>query len=67
MPFERQMEELKRRKEEALLMEGKKIARQHAEGKYTARERIDRLLDAGSFSEVGMLNHSDMKETAPTI
>ena len=61
MPFEQQMEELKRRKEKALLMGGeKKIAKQHAEGKYTARERIDKLLDAGSFSEVGMLNHSDM-------
>ena len=27
-------------------------ARQHAKGKLTARERIDRLLDAGSFQEV---------------
>jgi acetyl-CoA carboxylase carboxyltransferase component len=29
--------------------------RQHAEGKYTIRERIERLLDPGSFSEVGAL------------
>jgi acetyl-CoA/propionyl-CoA carboxylase carboxyl transferase subunit len=28
------------------------IERQHAKGKLTARERIDRLLDAGSFQEV---------------
>ncbi len=61
MPFEQQMEELKRRKEKALKMGGEeKIAKQHAKGKYTARERIDKLLDAGSFSEVGMLNHSDI-------
>lgn len=30
-------------------------AKQHAEGKLTARERIDRLLDAGSFVEEFML------------
>ncbi len=61
MPFEQQMEELSRRKKKALMMGGeKKIAKQHAEGKYTARERIDRLVDDGSFAEVGMLNHSDM-------
>jgi acetyl-CoA/propionyl-CoA carboxylase carboxyl transferase subunit len=28
------------------------IERQHAKGKLTARERIDRLLDAGSFQEI---------------
>lgn len=32
-----------------------KIAEQHAKGKLTARERIDRLLDPGSFAEVNML------------
>lgn len=31
------------------------VARQHARGKLTARERIDRLLDPGSFCEMGML------------
>ncbi|MCL5270470.1 MAG: acyl-CoA carboxylase subunit beta [bacterium] len=28
-----------------------RVAKQHAEGKYTARERIDRLVDPGSFLE----------------
>lgn len=28
-----------------------KIAKQHKEGKYTARERIEKLLDPGSFTE----------------
>ncbi|SFN51476.1 acyl-CoA carboxylase subunit beta [Variovorax sp. OV329] len=31
------------------------VARHHALGKLTARERIDRLLDAGSFGEIGAL------------
>ncbi|MBI9082048.1 MAG: carboxyl transferase [Desulfobacterales bacterium] len=61
MPFEDKLEELERRKRHALAMGGeKKIKRQHDRGKLTARERIDRLLDPGTFLEVGMLNHSDM-------
>lgn len=32
----------------------KRIAAQHAKGKYTARERIDMLLDEGSFEEYDM-------------
>jgi acetyl-CoA carboxylase carboxyltransferase component len=31
------------------------VARHHAQGKLTARERIDLLLDAGSFKEIGVL------------
>ena len=33
----------------------KKIAREHEKGKLTARERIDMLLDPGSFHEFNML------------
>ena len=33
----------------------KRIAAQHAKGKLTARERIDLLMDPGSFEELGML------------
>ena len=33
----------------------KKIANQHKKGKLTARERVEVLLDEGSFNEVGML------------
>lgn len=48
--------DLSRRKEEALLGGGtKRIEVQHAKGKLTARERIDLLLDPGSFSEIDML------------
>ncbi|MDE6695659.1 MAG: methylmalonyl-CoA carboxyltransferase, partial [Muribaculaceae bacterium] len=32
----------------------KAIAKQHERGKYTARERIDQLLDEGSFEELDM-------------
>ncbi|RLD97401.1 MAG: hypothetical protein DRI92_05710 [Aquificota bacterium] len=53
--------DLKTRKEKALQQGGpEKVARQHQRGRLTARERIDRLLDPGSFSEVGLLATSDM-------
>ena len=69
MPFERELEELKRRAEKALEMGGPdKVKRQHDQGKLTARERIARLLDPGTFLEVGMFNCSDvpgMEEKTP--
>ena len=59
--MEEYINELKHRKEKALLMGGeKKIDLQHSLGHDTARERIAKLTDPGSFMEVGMLNHSDM-------
>ena len=61
MAFEKQLEELTRRRARALEMGGsEKVQRQHDRGSLTARERIDRLLDPGSFLEIGMFNHSDM-------
>ena len=61
MPFEKELEELKRRREKALQMGGpEKVKRQHDQGKLTARERIARLLDPDSFLEVGMFNCSDV-------
>src|SRR3954465_8156674 len=51
---------------EARLREGggaDKIARQHKQGKLTARERITRLCDSGSrFLEVGLLVAHDQYE-----
>lgn len=45
---------LAKKNEEAELGGGeKRIASQHAKGKLTARERIDLLLDKGSFEEIG--------------
>ncbi len=47
--------DLERRRAEALQGGGeKRIAKQHEKGKLTARERIDVLLDEGSFQELGM-------------
>src|SRR6185437_3682080 len=49
------IEELERRRAAARLGGGeKRIAAQHAKGKLTARERLEILLDEGSFEEVDM-------------
>src|SRR6059036_1005940 len=56
MSFESKLEELDRRKRESELGGGeKRIERQHAEGKLTARERIALLFDLGSFQELDQL------------
>ncbi len=50
------LEELERRRQAARLGGGpERIERQHAAGKLTARERIELLLDPGSFVEVDAL------------
>ncbi len=55
MSLDGKITELRRMREQALLGGGqKRIDQQHAKGKYTARERIDLLLDEGSFQEIGM-------------
>ncbi len=53
MNIEDKINELKRRNREAEMGGGqKRIDQQHAKGKMTARERIQYLLDEGSFEEV---------------
>ncbi|WP_075980712.1 acyl-CoA carboxylase subunit beta [Bacillus massilinigeriensis] len=53
-------DDLIERKEAALLGGGaSKIEAQHQRGLLTARERISKLVDPGSFRELGMLNTSD--------
>ncbi len=50
------LEDLSARKEEALHAGSPRaVERQHAKGKMTARERIDYLLDEGTFCELDML------------
>ncbi|MDC0068820.1 methylmalonyl-CoA carboxyltransferase [Gammaproteobacteria bacterium] len=52
MSWEKEVEELAGRRQLALAMGGEEgIRRQHERGKLTVRERIDRLVDAGSFNE----------------
>jgi propionyl-CoA carboxylase beta chain len=49
------LEELEKRREQARAGGGAtRVANQHAKGKLTARERIDLLLDEGSFEEFDM-------------
>jgi acetyl-CoA carboxylase carboxyltransferase component len=56
MTWEPELEELRRRETLARRMGGsERVARQHASGRLTVRERIERLLDAGSFHETGAL------------
>lgn len=67
--MEELIKDLERRKEKAKQMGGKeKVGLQHSLGRYTARERIDKFVDSGTFLEFGMLNHSDwpgMEEKTP--
>jgi acetyl-CoA carboxylase carboxyltransferase component len=56
MSWEREIAELRRRQELARRMGGaEKVLRQHEAGKLTVRERIDRLLDPGTFHEIGAI------------
>jgi propionyl-CoA carboxylase beta chain len=56
MSAENRLEDLLRMKDQARLGGGlKRIEAQHARGKLTARERIDILLDPGTFEEVDQL------------
>ncbi len=51
-----ELDELQRRNALAQRMGGdEKVAKHHAQGKLTVRERIEALLDAGSFHEIGAL------------
>jgi acetyl-CoA carboxylase carboxyltransferase component len=48
------LELLQKQNEQAIHCGGEKaVAKQHSLGKYTARERIEKFLDAGSFHETG--------------
>ncbi len=67
-----EVDELARRRELAARMGGpEKVARQHAAGRLTVRERIAALADPGSFDEIGALAGSasyvdgELKEFTP--
>ena len=54
MNRQQRLAELERRRAESLAGGGpERVAKQHAKGCLTARERVDLLLDAGSFVEIG--------------
>lgn len=51
---QQKMEQLKQRKAKIMEAGGERmVERQHSRGKLTARERIDYILDDGSFQEIG--------------
>ena len=74
MSWEPEVEELRRREQMAYRMGGpEKVKRQHDNGKLTVRERIDQLLDPGSFHEVGAIAgrgrynaDGELEELSPT-
>ena len=56
MVWQPEIDELKYRQQLAEQMGGQEgIERQHRRGKLTVRERIDKLVDTGSFQEIGKL------------
>jgi propionyl-CoA carboxylase beta chain len=58
--------ELEARDAQALAGDEKRIEKQHAPGKLTAGERIEYLLDAGSFVEIGrFVTHRGSGERPP--
>ena len=69
MPFEEQTAEFQRRRKKALAMGGaEKLAKQRAHGALNARERIEYLVEPGSFMEVGLFASSErpsQKEQTP--
>ncbi|MCX6553895.1 MAG: acyl-CoA carboxylase subunit beta, partial [Candidatus Aminicenantes bacterium] len=71
MALEKKLLDLVTRREKGRLAGGeKRIASQHEKGKYTARERVEKILDAGSFEEFDMFvthrcNDFDMQKNQP--
>ncbi|MCE3283844.1 MAG: biotin dependent acyl-CoA carboxylase, partial [Steroidobacteraceae bacterium] len=56
MSWDKEIEELRQRQALGREMGGEeKVARQHKAGRLTVRERIDALLDPGSFREIGSI------------
>jgi acetyl-CoA carboxylase carboxyltransferase component len=56
MSWQKEVDELQRRMELAREMGGRaNVERQHAAGRLTVRERVDQLLDPGTFHETGAL------------
>jgi acetyl-CoA carboxylase carboxyltransferase component len=69
MAFEQTLKELMERRAQALAMGGpERLAKRKSEGHLNARERIDYLIDPGSFSESGLYARSHrpvMRERTP--
>ena len=57
--------DLRRKRVEAASSNPESVEKRHAQGKYTARERIEKLVDPGSFVEFDSFarHRSDRKST----
>jgi acetyl-CoA carboxylase carboxyltransferase component len=56
MSWQKEVDEIRRRRELAERLGGdERVARHRAQGKLTVRERIEAILDSGSFREAGVL------------
>ena len=74
MTWKPEVDQLKKRQAFALELGGEKsIDYQHSLGKFTVRERIEMLLDKGSFQELGMIagsadydENGNLKKSAPS-
>lgn len=65
MPFEKQIKEHARRRKKAQAMGGpERLKRRAAQGVLNARERLEKLLDRGSFTEAGLFATSSRVEDA---
>ncbi|MBI3953504.1 MAG: propionyl-CoA carboxylase [Chloroflexi bacterium] len=65
MGWQAEVEELRQRRTKALELGGpERIKRQHDTGRLTVRERIERLVDPGTFFEVGQLAGGRPKGTS---
>ncbi|QEC50529.1 hypothetical protein FSW04_25060 [Baekduia soli] len=61
------LDELERRRADALAMGGpERIARHEATGRLTARDRIDLLIDPGSWREIGLHALPEIRRDAPS-
>ena len=74
MSWQSEMDELRRREAFAEQLGGpERVRRQHDGGRYTIRERISKLVDAGTFHEVGKIagmaeydEHNNLKHFTPS-
>jgi acetyl-CoA carboxylase carboxyltransferase component len=74
MNWQPELDELRRREQFAEQLGGpERVKRQHDGGRLTIRERIDKLLDAGSFHEIGKIaglarydGNNDLEELTPS-
>lgn len=68
MTWEAEVAELRRREALTEVMGGPdKVARQHEFGKLTIRERLDAVVDKGTFHEIGKLAGASSYDESGTI